>query len=416
MFWAKTSLAMAISIFGLSYYTYKVLDLHQNASPPSSSYVSTPITISNTSGDCDASKTGYSRLQLQEEGKFMFGLSLDWSISTPTTAVATLGFSAAIYNTFMEMDATLSSPYDTNMLNWYGSEVAKVGGILEVSMDPVSNISDIPDSVYIAFATQLKQINSDFGVPVLLRWAHEMNANWVTYGYQPVEYVASFQKLSKYVHEYTNLTALVWGPNVGISYPWTDTNTVSLPTSGTANFKALDTNNDGVINTQDDPYLPYYPGDDYVDWVALSLYYYPLEFDNEALPDGYFYQYLTGKGSIIDNIVSATDLTSSFYATRNFYEVFAVGHNKPFLLPETGAPFIPTVSANAGEVNIKMAWLDQLLGTNATGSFPLFQAAANFEFEKTNGGYLNDWRLLNSSTVLAATKGRIATYSSDLVA
>lgn len=35
-----------------------------------------------------------------------------------------------------------------------------------------------------------------------------------------------------------------------------------MPPVGSPDFKALDTNNDGVIDFSDDPYLPYYPGDD----------------------------------------------------------------------------------------------------------------------------------------------------------
>ena len=33
----------------------------------------------------------------------------------------------------------------------------------------------------------------------------------------------------------------------------------------------MDTNGDGVVDNLDDPYLPYYPGDAYVDWVGMSV-------------------------------------------------------------------------------------------------------------------------------------------------
>jgi hypothetical protein len=43
------------------------------------------------------------------------------------------------------------------------------------------------------------------------------------------------------------------------------------PTVGSAEYNAMDTNRDGVVDNQDDPYTPFYPGDDVVDWVALSV-------------------------------------------------------------------------------------------------------------------------------------------------
>lgn len=56
----------------------------------------------------------------------------------------------------------------------------------------------------------------------------------------------------------------------GIGYPW---GTETLPLQSAADYSVLDTNNDSAINSNDDPYLPYYPGDDFVDWVGMNTYY-----------------------------------------------------------------------------------------------------------------------------------------------
>ena len=89
----------------------------------------------------------------------------------------------------------------------------------------------------------------------------------VNHGQKPIEFKASFIKLAKYVHEYTNLTAIVWSPNIGKGvYSSGGTYDFVTPKPGTPNFIELDTNRDGVLNDADDPYLPYYPGDNYVDW------------------------------------------------------------------------------------------------------------------------------------------------------
>ena len=51
----------------------------------------------------------------------------------------------------------------------------------------------------------------------------------------------------------------------------TDTRRYSV-SPGTPNFQAMDTNGDGQLTMADDMYTPYYPGDEYVDWVGMSIY------------------------------------------------------------------------------------------------------------------------------------------------
>jgi hypothetical protein len=36
----------------------------------------------------------------------------------------------------------------------------------------------------------------------------------------------------------------------------------------------MDTNGDGAIDMYDDMYTPYYPGDDWVDWVGMSIFHF----------------------------------------------------------------------------------------------------------------------------------------------
>ena len=63
---------------------------------------------------------------------------------------------------------------------------------------------------------------------------------------------------------------MMWAPNVGTGYPYGYApGLVSL-----TDFAILDTNKDGVIDGNDDPYGPYYPGSEHVDWVGLSAYWY----------------------------------------------------------------------------------------------------------------------------------------------
>ncbi len=68
--------------------------------------------------------------------------------------------------------------------------------------------------------------------------------------------------MAQTIRRYTNLTAMVWAPNVGINYPFFSMTPSRYPTnvSDPVNFRALDTNNDNIIDWRDDPYGPYYPG------------------------------------------------------------------------------------------------------------------------------------------------------------
>jgi hypothetical protein len=79
----------------------------------------------------------------------------------------------------MDMNAGNTPMYDKNLLNWFGSEVGKVGGMLELTMAPDSDLASLPDSVLDQLAQQCKDINTRYGVPILLRFGHEMNGKTV---------------------------------------------------------------------------------------------------------------------------------------------------------------------------------------------------------------------------------------------
>ena len=61
-------------------------------------------------------------------------------------------------------------------------------------------------------------------------------------------------------------TIIVWAPNLGHDYPYGQTANIA-----SNDLAVLDTNKNGVLDRGDDPYMPYYPGDDYVDWIGISV-------------------------------------------------------------------------------------------------------------------------------------------------
>lgn len=50
-------------------------------------------------------------------------------------------------------------------------------------------------------------------------------------------------------------------------YPYGQT----LTANSAADIALLDTNNNGELDADDDSLAPYYPGDDVVDWIGVSI-------------------------------------------------------------------------------------------------------------------------------------------------
>ncbi|KAJ3409683.1 mannan endo-1,4-beta-mannosidase [Chytriomyces confervae] len=427
LFWAKTMFAMSLGITGLLLFASTIYQLHANAEPPAPPALGPIVIVDPNTGlisdKCgfDAS-SGLARLQPQTANQMMLGMSLDWTYDTPTTIRRKMnGFTPLVFNSFVDFDLYIPGWYDRSMLNWYGSEVGKVGGILELTIQPTNpDMSVYNDTMFNALAQDLYAINTRYGVPIMLRFGHEMNGDWVVYGNRPIEFKNLFRRMARFVRMYTNMTAMVWGPNIGITYPFGGAGLSPVPRSG-PEFDALDTNQDGVINELDDPYTPYYPGDDVVDWVGLSLYYYPLDgCRNCPVPETYFDDYMRGSGPVLEQVVDPDKNGPAYTAVHNFYNMFCTpgNHNKPMLLPETGSPYIPSYGSNAvgqwQETPIKLAWWNQILSLETIRQFPNLLVAVNFEEAKFAENIVKDWRLTNSTSVLNAFLGLISGFRQNL--
>lgn len=86
---------------------------------------------------------------------------------------------------------------------------------------------------------------------MFLRYAPEMNGNWMVYGLQPIEFLASWSKMYSIIKAEAPDTVVVWSPNTGYSYPYGATSS-SVPNP--ADLAALDTNGDGQLTSADNPY------------------------------------------------------------------------------------------------------------------------------------------------------------------
>ena len=215
---------------------------------------------------------------------------------------------------------------------------------------------------------------------------------------------------------------MVWGPNLGIQYPFNNLGQLTVVdsanrifsandsngqyptiTSDPINFNALDTNGNGLIDVNDDPYSPYYPGNEYVDWVGLSLYYYADDDStiNQPIPPTYFVDHMIGSGP---SIAGSDGNIFVGKPDRNFYDTYVARNNKPLIIPETAVPWHPARANINGGIPIaqlKKSWWDQVFDPNTLSRFPLMKGIVKFEEVKVCFSSQNtcDFRILHDEDV-----------------
>jgi hypothetical protein len=305
-----------------------------------------------------------------------------------------LGITPAVYHRFF--DFPLSETVRASLTNFF-SEVLFNGAIALISLEPWDGLDSVSPAVCEDLAT-LCATYEQLGIDgIMIRFAHEMNGHWYAWGQQPLLYKEKFRLLADNIHSRTTRTAMLWAPNYGLNYPFGKV--VAL--AGSAEFIALDTDGDGVISSQDDPYEPYYPGDDAVDWVGMTIYhwgtYYPWIENELPLPNSFC-------GSI----------TGTYQGTTpNFYARYCADgvHNKPIAIPETAA-FYNTQLGGARELEIKQAWWRQVF--NISGDtpealdvalhFPKLKCITWFDQYKLEGEARSwiDWRVSVDERIRAA--------------
>lgn len=320
------------------------------------------------------------RAPLEPETGAWFGVNLDWDDDSPSAYARRLGRTPAVY---VEFAAFPLDEAGGAQLDRVVDRVAEVGGMALLTLEPHGGLAAVTPAVAADLADRLAGYNRR-GVPVLVRFAHEMNGSWYPWSQQPAEYVHAFRTVADAVHRQAPGTATVWAPNYGGGYPFTDGPFEARP--GTPAFAALDTDADGRLSMDDDPYAPYYPGDDAVDWVGMSLYHwggaYPWG-ENELPEPGKFVDQLTGEyqGAGGDDT-----------AVPDFSAVWSVGRGKPLAVTETAAFHAPG-RGGADAAETKRLWWEQVLDPAVRQRVPRLSMVNWFEWDKEEqevGGRV-DW-------------------------
>jgi hypothetical protein len=188
---------------------------------------------------------------------------------------------------------------------------------------------------------------ANYGEPVYLRFAHEMNGSWYPWsasenGNNSADYVAAW----RYVHDRfaaagaTNVE-WVWSPNTHYS---------------------------GAT-----PLTELYPGDAYVDWVGVSVY-----------------NFGTSRPGF-----SWTPFQELYDPT---HEIITSITNKPLMIAEMGS---------VEEGGDKAAWIQNALGYEIPENYPEIQAAVWFHQIEYRGDGVTDWQIDTSQASLDAYRDAV---------
>lgn len=326
--------------------------------------------------------------QLVPDAGALFGVNLDWHSKPLATYAKDLGHKPAVSVSFTGFPLTDAEELD---LQRAVEQIRADGHMMLLTLEPANGLAAVTEETATALAKDLAVFNED-GVPVIVRFAHEMNGSWYSWSQQPEEYIAAFRTLAAAVHSHAPGSAMMWAPNYGGGYPFAGGQYEAKP--GTPAFAALDTNVDGVLTMNDDAYAPYYPGDEAVDWVGMSLYHWGRTYpwgDNELPEANKFTEQLTGKYAGANGDDSLLP---------DFYQVYGEQHGKPVAIPETAALYAPTAGVES-ELAIKEAWWGQLFSPGTHQQFPQLKMINWFEWDKNEVEVQGrvDWTVTNTPVI-----------------
>jgi len=117
----------------------------------------------------------------------------------------------------------------------FAEEVQSLGASLQIAWEPRGGLREVQDGPYLR---QWARDAAATGMPIFLRFAGEMNGDWVSWYDDPALYIEKFRLVSRVMRQEAPNVAMVWAPN---DWPF-------------------------------DNYMDFFPGDTYVDWVGVSSY------------------------------------------------------------------------------------------------------------------------------------------------
>lgn len=224
----------------------------------------------------------------------------------------------------------------------YAVNAKAAGAALQIAFEPGNGLDEVKDGDYIR---QWAAAAKATGLPIFLRFACEMNGNWVPWHGDPAKYIEKFKLVHDIMEQEAPNVAMVWSPG------------------------------DVPINTMS----AYYPGDDAVDWVGVSMYSTPYENGDPSKPQ-------LGLGPV-DRL-------------EELYRLYA--DRKPVMISETAV-----AHATVGDGKSWTDWgvmnLERLYEV-MTKQYPRLKAITYFNRGATQPGVTDNFLLRDNSAMMEAYK------------
>jgi len=217
---------------------------------------------------------------------------------------------------------------------------------LQIGWEPEGGLEAVTEEVVTAWAKEAKAA----GIPIFLRYASEMNGAWVVWHGDPALYIEKFRLVHDIMEREAPNVAMVWSP-------------------GDVPMYSIDA---------------YYPGDEYVDWVGVSMYTSPYENGDPA------------QGSMLaTSPVERLDYLYKTYADR-----------KPLMISETAVSHRANMTgesfAEYGLMNL------QRLYEVMPAKYPRLKAITYFNVNLEMRESKNNYLLQDNEEMLALYKRMIA--------
>lgn len=234
----------------------------------------------------------------------------------------------------------------------FADSCKKYGAFMQLGFEPDTAFRDVVDGPHLR---NWAREAAKSGIPIFLRFASEMNGEWVPWFGSPTLYKEKWRLVYNIMKEEAPNVAMVWCPN------WRP----DVPNDTSRNIMA------------------YYPGDEYVDWVGVNFYMW---------------------GPVYDSLMNETGISplSKIGAVYNKFP------NKPIMICEwaaasrewRGAPPLPRITTDYCITHMQTVY------NNLQQYFPRVKGVFWFNY---NSYLINksDFSLTNNQTVLNTYKNVI---------
>lgn len=344
--------------------------------------------------------------------KAFVGASIDWSsydLQMPSSLVpalrARLGYLPKVVTMFLSLPL---SPGDLSDLSQIVPPLAAKNTVIILTVEPHEGLDAVTDDAIDELVRVIVRYEQEEQASFVVRFGHEMNGDWYRWGQQPSAFKATFRRVADKVHAWTSEARVMFCPAIDArGYPFSS----RLADLSDIDRQAMDTNGNGQVDNEDDPYGPFWPGDEFVDLIGGSVYFWGVSWpwgENHVPPPTFFHDALT---------------------ERDFYYQYSERKGIPMIVVETAALYntcdganTPKCVANAEsgwltesrELAIKQAWWEQVFSQETADRFPYIKAVNLFVVSKPEqevAGSTVEWGFGDKDSLKRAFRGHMRKIS-----